>query len=194
MTPSSLAIKLFVDWDCQDWAGTHDFSQSIDDISADVTKIRVTRSFDRQNLTYPAATLEMTLKNENGQYYPTNQASPLYPKIRIWLPVKLQIAWTHIVEGSPQTDTYDRFYGYLNRILAYPKKKGYVYFYATDGTDLLAKTIIVQDMDRPTQKTDGAAINDILDAAGWNADRRNIDLTGGTITHWPLTFEYTEPT
>ena len=70
MTPSSLAIKLFVDWDCQDWAGTHDFSQSIDDISADVTKIRVTRSFDRQNLTYPAATLEMTLKNENGAVLP----------------------------------------------------------------------------------------------------------------------------
>ena len=194
MTPSNFAIKLYVDWDCQDWAGTHDFTQSYDDISVDVTKLKISRTFDRTNLTYPAATLEITLKNENGQYFPTNQSSPYYPKMRLWLPAKLQIQWKHIVDNAVQVDTYDRFYGYLNRILCYPKKAGYVYFYLTDGSDLLGKTIIVQDMDRLTQQTDGASINNILDAAGWNADRRNIDLSGGDITNFPLTFEYTEPT
>ena len=184
--------KLYIDWDCTNWAGSHDFSQSYDDISADVTKIRISRTFDRQNLTYPAATLEITLKNENGQYYPTNQSSPLYPKIRIWLPVKLQIAWTHLVSGTPQTDTYDRYYGYLNRILCYPKKTGYVYFYATDGSDLLGKSIVVQNMDSTTILTDGAAIGTVLNAAGWNADRRNIDLSGGDITNWPDTYEFTD--
>ena len=193
MIAKPLVAKLYVDWDCQNWAGTHDFTQHYDDISADVTRLKVSRSFDRSTLTYPAATLEVTLKNDSGQYFPTNESSPYYGKIRIWLPIKLQIQWTHIVSGVQQVDLYNRFYGYLNRILCYPKKKGNVYIYATDGSDLLAKTIVVQDMDRLTQRTDGAAINTILDAANWNATRRNIDISGGDITSWPLTFEYTEP-
>ena len=69
----------------------------------------------------------------------------------------------------------------------------YAYFYATDGLDLLAKQIVIQDIDDKTEMTDGEAIAAILDAAGFNDTRRSIDVDGGDIVNFPDTFAFEKP-
>jgi hypothetical protein len=182
---SKPTYSICIDWDCADWAGAHDFTTEGDDISDDVLYMRISRGKNKDENTYPAATLEMTLNNESGDYYPTNSLSTLYPKVRLWLPVRVRAVFDET--------TYTLYYGYINKIKAYPhKNKQEIYFYATDGTDLLAKQIIVQDMDDKTVMTDGAAVGLVLDAGGWNETRRSIDVDGGDITNFPDTFEFTK--
>jgi len=152
--------SVYIDWDCTNWAGPHDFTQAIDDITADVQHVRISRGKERDADVYPAATMEMILENSSGRYYPTAVAGDLVGKIRLWLPVKV----TADFGGS----TYSLFYGYINRIAAYPIiNRQNIYFYATDGTDLLSKTIIVQDMDAKSVLSDGKAVCQVLNAAGW---------------------------
>ena len=172
-----------IDWDCTDWAGAHDFTTSGDDITADVKAFRISRGKDKESNSYPAATLELTIENSSGNYYPTQAGKTPGPKVRLWLPVRVQATYAET--------TYDLFYGYINRITAYPiKNKQEIYFYCTDGIDLLAKQIVLQDMDHKTTQTDGASVGDVLDAAGWNATRRSIDVDGGDITNFPNTYDY----
>jgi len=171
------SYKVYVDWDCQNWAGQHDFSQDIDDITADVQHLRISRGKDRDANTYPAATLEMILENSSGRYYPTAVAGDLVGKVRLWLPVKVQATFNSI--------TYTLFYGYINRITSYPiRSKQNIYFYATDSIDLLTKTIVVQDMDHKTVMCDGEAIHQVLNAAGWTMAGQSCTMqnSGDTVT------------
>ena len=173
--------SICIDWDCTALHGTHDFTG--DDITDNVKAFRITRGKSKDENTYPAATLELTLENSTGKYYPTLTTSPLYPKIRLGLPVRVQATYNEV--------TYSLFYGYLNRITAYPiRDKQEVYFYATDGIDLLAKCIVIQDMDDKVNQSDGASVDEVLNAVIWNMARRNIDQDGGNITLFPDTFEF----
>jgi hypothetical protein len=167
---------VYIDWDCIDWSGVHDFSAAIDNITADVKHLRVTRGKDQDSNTYPAATLDLTLENSSGKYYPTATAGDLVGKVRLWLPVKVVTTF-----GGT---TYSLFYGYINRITAYPiKNRQDIYFYATDGIDLLSKTIVVQDMDDKSVMSDGEAIHRVLNAANWNQTRAcTMQNAGDTIT------------
>lgn len=178
--------SICVDWDCADWSGDHDFTTSGDDITNDVKAFRISRGKDKDSNSYPAATLELTIENSSGNYYPTNSGGTPGPKVRIWLPVRVRATYSET--------TYNLFYGYINRITAYPiKNKQEIYFYCTDGIDLLAKQIVVQDMDDKSIITDGAAVEKVLDAADWNSIRRTIDLDGGDIANFPDTFEFEKP-
>ncbi|MCJ7744110.1 MAG: hypothetical protein MUO99_06070 [Dehalococcoidales bacterium] len=180
-----------IDWDCTDWAGVHDFSDPVgartyDDISEYVkSPIRIARNKQPDDWVYPAATLELKLNNISGIFYPTLVTGALYGKIRIWLPIRI-IATYNAVD-------YPLYYGFLNKLACYPiRDKGHVYLYATDGIDVLAKSIIIQDMDDKTTigvVSDGAAVHLLLDAGGWGA-RHTIDVTGGNIISMPDTFVY----
>ena len=164
------AYSIAIDWDCPDWSGSHDFTG--DEITDDVKHFRIARGKDRDSNTYPAATLEMLLENSTGTYTPTLNA-----KVRLWLPVRVQAAYN----GT----TYPLYYGYINRITAYPlKSRQDIYFYATDGIDLLAKTIVVQDMDDKTVMNDGEATNQVLNAAGWKQSpiACTVQAAASTIT------------
>ena len=137
MTQPTYAIC--IDWECTDWAGTHDFtsiSPVKDDITEYVKSFRISRGAAHDQRIYPAATLELTLENSDGRFYPTLSTSPYYGYLRLWLPVQ--------VIATYDEDDYPLFYGYLNRVTAYPlKSKQEAYIYATDGIDLLAKSIVV---------------------------------------------------
>jgi hypothetical protein len=151
---------IYVDFDCANWAGAHDFTTLHDEITGDVKHFRINRGKDKDSNTYPAATLEMILENSSGKYYPTATTGDYVGKVRLWLPVKV----TAVYGGT----TYGLFYGYINRITAYPiKNRQDIYFYATDGIDLLTKQIVVQDMDDKTIMNDGEAVNQVLNAANW---------------------------
>jgi len=168
---------IYVDWNCPDFAGPHDFSQAIDDITADVKHFRISRGKDKDSNTYPAATLELVIENSGGQYYPTATEGDLVGLVRLWLPVKV----TAVFGGT----TYPLYYGYINRITAYPiRDKQSIYFYCTDGIDLLSKTIVVQDMDDKTVMNDGEATHQVLNAAGWKqtAVPCTFQTVGSTVT------------
>lgn len=180
-----------IDWDCIDWAAVPDFSdppeaRTYDDISGYVSAtqpFRIARNKKPDDWVYPAATLELTLNNESRIFYPTNEDSPLCGKIRPWLPIR--IIATHL--DIP----YPLYFGFINRLVYYPKKDAKnVYFYATDGIDVLAKAIIIQDMDDKTIMSDGAAVDLIATKGGWSTDRRIIDTTGGDIINQPDIFTY----
>jgi len=169
--------SICIDFDNAQWNGAHDFTTEGDDITSYVKALRISRGKDKDSNTYPAATLELTLINTDGRFYPTLTTSPYYPKIRIWLPVRVQATY-----GG---NTYNLYYGYLNLIKAYPiKNKQEIYFYCTDGSDLLGKTIVVQDMDSKTVINDGEAFNQVLNAAGWKtADVAcTMQNAGDTVT------------
>lgn len=173
--------SICIDWDCVALHGAHDFTD--DDITGDVKSFRITRGKSQDDHVYPAATLELTLNNATGKYYPMLTTSPLYPKIRLGLPVRVQAIYNEV--------TYDLYYGYLNRITLYPMEdRQEAYFYATDGIDLLAKCIVIQDMDDKVNQSDGASVEEVLDAVIWSASRRAIDVDGGLITLFPDTFEF----
>ena len=159
--------EVTIDWDCIDWAGAHDFSdppeaRTYDDISSYVSRnkpFRIARNKKPDDWVYPAATLELTLNNESRIFYPTNSESPLHGKIRPWLPIR--IIATH--NDVP----YPLYYGYLCGLICHPIiDKRHVYLYATDGIDVLAKAIMIQDMDDKTVMADGEAVDLLLDK-GW---------------------------
>ena len=177
MTLTIPTYKVYVDWDCADWAGVHDFTQGIDDITNDVQHIHINRGKDKDSNTYPAATMDMVLENSSGKYYPTAIVGDYVGKVRLWLPVKFQA--TH--GGTTRT----LFYGYINRITANPIiDKRNIYFYVTDGIDLLTKTIIVQDMDDKTVMSDGEAAHQVLNAADWKMAQVACTMqnAGDTVT------------
>ena len=168
---------IYVDWGCPDFAGRHDFTQEIDDITADVKHFRISRGKDKDSNTYPAATLELVIENSSGKYYPTATTGDLVGLVRLWLPVKVEA----VFGGT----TYPLYYGYINRITAYPiRDKQSIYFYCTDGIDLLAKTIVVQDMDDKTIMNDGEAVHQVLNAANWKgpAVACTMQNTNDTVT------------
>jgi hypothetical protein len=168
---------IYVDWDCADFAGVHNFTEEYDDITADVKHFRISRGKDKDSNTYPAATLEMVLENSSGKYYPTATTGDYVGKVRLWLPVKVEA----VFGGT----TYPLYYGYINRITAYPiRDKQSIYFYCSDGSDLLTKTIVVQDMDHKTVMNDGEATHQVLNAAGWRMAlvACTMQAAGGTVT------------
>ena len=185
MNEPTYSVK--IDWDCADWAGAFDFSQTIDDVTSYVIPpIRIARTSKPDDWVYPAATLELKFNNLSGRFYPTLATSPLFGKIRIWLPV--QVVVTHL--AIP----YTIYTGFICGFAAKPLKgEQDIYIYATDGMDVLAKQIIIQDMDDKANMTDGEAVIEILNAVGWSAVRRTIDLTGGDIIKMPDTFAYEKP-
>ncbi len=55
---------------------------------------------------------------------------------------------------------------------------------------MLFRSIAVQDETSREVRSDGAAIDQLLNVAGWAADKRVIDYSGGDITRYPTTVEY----
>jgi len=180
---ADITYSVCVDFDSVEWSATPDFTTSGDDITADVKSIRIDRGYDREEGSSPAATAEIILENSAGNYYPTLSTGDYYGKIRIWLPVQIKATHNEV--------EYDLYRGFISRIQCSPHwEDKTAYFYCTDGTDLLAKIIVTQDMDTKTAKTDGAAIEEVLDACGWSATLRDIDVDGGDIIDMPATTEW----
>ena len=181
-----ITYEIMVDWDMTDWTAAPDFSQAIDDISADVNNIRWLRGDDREEGNIPASTLELTIiPSEYAKYSVYNAAGDLYGKLLPWKVVRIRA--TH------QGTTYNIFFGYISKIKCDPNPQNpSAYIYVTDGIDLLARTLITQDENIRETMTDGAAVGKVLDAAGWSATRRDLDIDGGEIFQYPETSAFKE--
>ena len=179
----SMTLEFCVDWDAALWADTPDFTGTYDDISSYVMSYAVVRGQKTELGNTPAGTMELVLNNSSGIFSAVNTAGDLYGLIRPWLPVRFRA-----VVG---VTTYPVYTGFLSRLTCYAHRtRQTAVMYCTDGMDLLARNMVVQNENDRTEATDGAAIEALLNAAGWSASKRSIDTSGGNITKYPVTVEY----
>lgn len=176
--------KLHIDWDADDWKGTPDFSQDIDDCSDYLQEVRLSRGQEKEEEgASPAGTLTVRLNNSGHRFTWTDSSSALYGKIRIWLPVRLQAD-----DGSSFVTIYR---GFISRITLRPfRRRQYAIIRCTDGTDLLARNMVTEDKDNQTDGNDADAMNNLLNAAGWPADKRSIEDDTPDIMSNPHYREY----
>jgi hypothetical protein len=181
---SDIVYDVKVDWQATDWSVTPNFSQAIDDITADVQHIRGSRGQDLEQGNSPAATLELILKpGLVSKYSPYNTGSVLYPNVRPWLPVR--------VKATYDATEYAIFAGWISRISINPHRDVQsVYLYVTDGSDLLARQLVTQDYESAIQMSDGDAVGSVLDAAGWNSGARILGSGGDTLFNYPAVGVY----
>lgn len=182
MTAPNVIYEVLVDWEGTDWADAPDFSQGIDDISADVALDSpiVNRGKDDEAGNAPAATLEIKLKaGLCAKYSPFNVASVLYPFVLPWRIIRIRAS------QDDGTNWYPVFFGYISEYTIDPHPNaacGATSLYCTDGADLLARQLVSQDTSDRSTISAGEAASLVLDAAGWGA-RRNIDTGGGTVQY-----------
>lgn len=177
----SITYSIHVDWDATDWKATPDFSDAIDDITGYVELFYIERGKNQEQGNNQAGTLDLTLDNSDKRFSPTYAASPLFGKIRPWLPIRVRAT-----VGATETI----YTGFISKIKVDPHldvQKAYLY--CTDGMDLLARNMVIQNGDDRTEMNDGEAVGNILTAAGWPISKRNIDTDGGNVKY-PLTVEF----
>jgi len=179
----STTLEFMVDWNAANWLDTPDFSEAIDDISTYVKAYQITRGMAVEQGNTPAGTMQLTLDNSDGTFSPVNTGSTLTGLMRPWLPVRFR--------ATVGVTTYTVYTGFISRISCSPHgSKQAATLYCTDGMDLLARNMVVQDETATTAESDGDAVGAVLDAAGWPAAKRTLDVSGGDITKYPLTVEY----
>lgn len=177
MTPT-IVWDIHIDWDAEDWSVEPDFSEDYDQISGDVDADGINfvgweRGKQREKGNAPAATCEIRLKpGLCAKYSPFTADADLQGKVRPWLPVRIRA-----YHNAAYTTLYTGFISRIN-LNPHPDIQS-VILYCTDGTDLLARQMVAQDTTNRTMMSDGDAIDELLDAAGWNRARRNIDKDGG---------------
>ena len=182
--PSDIVYEIMVDWDMTDWAAEPDFSEAIDDISDDVSMVSWVRGEDREEGNSPASTLELKIiPSQYKKYSPYNAAGVLYGKLLPWRIVRIRAVHNAV--------TYNVFFGFISKIKVDPDPENPgAYIYCTDGLDLLARNVITQNYETRTTESDGAAVGQVLDVAGWPASRRDLDTDGGEIFQYPELGEF----
>lgn len=179
----SVTYEFKVDWDATDWMATADFSDAIDDISSYVKTHRMERGKNDELGNIRAGVLNLTLNNTDKRFSPPYSSSPLYGKMRPWLPVRGRAT----VDGT--TETF--YYGFISKIRVNAHSSVQeAYLYCTDGMDVLARQMVTQDGENRTTMSDGEAIGKLLDAAGWSSSKRSIDTDAGDVIEYPATTEF----
>lgn len=182
--PLAVTHEIMVDWDMTDWSATPAFAGD-DDISDDVMEVRWIRGKETEEGNAPAATLELRIQPDHIlKYSPCNAGSVLAGKLLPWRVVRVRSSHNAIV--------YNEFFGFISGISVDPHPDHpQVSIYCTDGVDLLARQTLTQDQENIIPMSDGAAVASILDAAGWSAARRDIDVDGGVgLLGYPAVTEY----
>jgi hypothetical protein len=161
-----------------DWNNDGDFSDSNEDISADVTSVtsRLGRNFASQ-LTGEAiaGNMTVTVRNETGKYSPFNTAGALYgnlvPNRKIqfasYYP-SVTILWTGFVESINPEVSSDK------RQVAVITAKGAFRRFAQQNVRVPMST----------STATGTAVGAVLDAAGWASSDRSIDTGKTTMTRF----------
>lgn len=146
------------------------------DISNQVLNIALQGGYNLLRDQFEAATATFTIADPNGDWNPTNTASPYYPNL---VPLRKIRAY-----GVYAGNTYYIFSGYVTAYqYTYPKDQniGYVTIQATDGFRLLQMSNVTTIADSGSGQDTGTRINKILDQISWPSALREI-TTGGTET------------
>lgn len=179
----SITYEFHVDWDSADWAATPDFSEGIDDITSYVKKYYVDRGKKVELGNTPAGTVDLILDNSDKRFSPPYSSSPLFGKMRPWLPVRLRAT---VTSGGAKVF----WTGFISRIAVNPHVNVQeAYLYCTDGLDFLARSMVTVNKTNRELMKDGEAIGLLLNSAGWPALRRSIDVDTGAILNYPTVSE-----
>lgn len=139
------------------------------DISDQVLNINLSGGYNLLRDQFEAATATFVIADPNGDWNPTNTASPYYPDL---VPLR-KIRAYGVFEGT----THYIFSGYVTSYnYQYPKDQqiGYVVIQATDGFRLLQMANITTVADATAGQDTGTRINKILDQVGWPNGLRQI--------------------
>ena len=120
---------------------------------------------------------ELRLNNSDNKYSPEYASSPIYGYVKPGREIQI-LAYYDRAQDEP----YTLFRGRIFSITPHPHySKEDCYILAVDGMDVLARAEISTEM-HEDDKT-GVLVGDILDQAGWDADRRTLDTGIDTLPY-----------
>lgn len=148
------------------------------DISADVLEVRTKRGRNRLLNDFEAGTATITVKDDNGDYNPSNTSSPLYPLLPMQ---KVRVK----VKGSDDFLPATIWTGYIN-VVSTTFSQGIssvdrVTFQCYDAFRLLNNQIITTVAGAGVQLS-GARVNAILDQIGYPNTLGARDIRPGDVT------------
>lgn len=162
-----LIWNIWIDWDNN---GSYE-----SDEADRVTDLKLERGRDGAFSDFAAGKLVLTLENNDRRFDPWNHASPLYPNVMPRRAVQVQV--THV--GT----TYTLFTGKIEEIEPIgPAGQRTVTITAYDGLRELSQ----ETMDATLQEgvTTDEAIGVVLDAIGWPAGDRDLDVSVQEMAYW----------
>lgn len=164
-----------------DWNNDGDFTDTYDDISADVKEVSWNRGRDEEQERVVTGTLEVRLWDPTGKYSPENGASVLSPYV---LPGR-KVQFSVLYLGT----TYYQFTGYIEKFVPDPDAKE-CFLFCTDGMDKLARYEVevpagaAGPYEAVLIGADPGPLETILDAAGWAVADRTLDAGVDTLSVW----------
>ena len=164
---TSVTYKIYVDWN-----NDGDFSDTYEDISADVKSIRFSRGKSEELGKAEIGQLTLTVNNDTGKYTPSNSESVLYGNLLPRRPIKVSF-----------TGGWSLFTGFIEEIIPHPHlTEQDAVITAIDGLDFLSR----HDMATALYKNalTGTIHGYILDDAGWSASMRTLDTGQDTVPYW----------
>jgi len=152
------------------FANAFSFAGPLDNISADVMTIEITRGRSNDLSSVEEGRIVVTLQDPAGKYNPNNPLSPLAGQLRVNRPLRFTATFQGI--------EYGRFFGWIRRISYEPSGRGGT---ATiEASDILFKlgdAKFTPTIPSTGQTVTGTAIGKILDALGWtDATMREIGV------------------
>ncbi len=157
-----------------DWNNDGDFTDTYDDISADVKSVHFSRGKSSEGGNADVGQLTITLNNDSGKYSPSNSTGVLYLSLLPKRPIRVSYnGWS----------VYPLFYGFIEEIIPHPHlSEQDCIITAADGIDFLSR----HDMATALYKNalTGTIQGYILDDAGWPAGTRTIDAGQDTVPYW----------
>ncbi len=157
-----------------DWNNDGDFTDTYDDISADVTSIRYSRGKSDELGKAEVGNLTLTLNNASGKYTPSYSAGVLYGSLLPKRPIK--VTW-----GT--STGYGLFYGFIEEIIPHPHlSQQDCVITAVDGIDFLSRHDSATALYKSVAT--GTLHGYILDDAGWSASMRTLDTGQDTVPYW----------
>jgi len=143
-----------------------------DNITDDVMRLSWSRGRDAELERATAGTCEITLKNPDGKYSPSNSGGDLYGKLLPGRPV--------IIMAYFGGTLYSLWRGKTERIVPSPRWDAQTcYIYCVDGFDFLSRAEVTTEL--ATDELTGTLVGNILDDAGWDASLRDIEAGIDTV-------------
>lgn len=176
---AAVTYNVYIDWDNDGTVASGAFEAN-ETVTANVLAVRspLSFSFGRDTARSLAAIkpgeVTIELDNRTGIYSPDNSGGALFGNLGPGKPV--------LVRAVHNAVTYNLFWGYIDSYDLDPSKGARsVTLGCQDALGKFGEQKVTTDLSQSIQT--GAAITEILDAAGWSGSKRDLD-PGATTIRW----------
>lgn len=166
-----------------------DSASDLVDVSNITLRVQTKRGRNRILNKFEAGSATITLRDDNGDFSPSNTSSPYYGKL---VPLRKVRVWADYVDESTMIST--RYFIFSGYITSYDTNfvRGFedtstVTLQCVDGFRLLNNIGITTVPGTPAGQLSGARINALLDVADYPASQRAIDAGSSTMQADPGT-------